>query len=295
MSELKWEEGKTYKLVDEEGFLANHEANRDILDTIIDRNNNCAYIYEVCENFASIQEDEEGGYVLFHADIKFFEEVVVCACWEQGKTYKVKHPENLHELFLEGMQGREYITVLGVYPDIGGLHASCDVKGFELTPSCRENFEEVVKGNPEELVGRFTKTQAQEIEDKVVQQLEAARANKQTTAPSNVKMTHHAQMQIGKKGSEEVFEYISAVEVEGKYYLIQYNGSVPDVNHWYYRNLCSNMKVDEATADWLVSDFTASVAYWEDYKHYHLNPYTFLIVQMLNCGHDLVEMGIIEI
>ena len=196
--------------------------------------------------------------------------------WEEGKSYKVKHPENLRALFLEGMQGREYITVLGVYPDNGGLHASCDVKGFELTPSCRENFEEV------------------SMEDKVKAELQKARANKQTTPPSDVQMAHQAQMQIGKKGSAEVFEYISAVEVEGKYYLIQYNGIVPAYKDWMANEALGNLKVDKV--EWVVSRIFWGVKQdWDEYKHYHLNPYTFLITKMMMVGYDLVKMGVIEI
>ncbi|AHK11229.1 hypothetical protein S14_120 [Shewanella sp. phage 1/4] len=278
MSELKWEEGKKYKLVDKEGFLADHEGNQDIFEHSISKNKGRVHIYKLNDyySYVVIGYKNEGRYILFFSDIQFFEEVVEVACWEQGKSYKVKHPENLRALFLEGMQGREYITVLGVYPDIGGLHASCDVKGFELTPSCRENFEEV------------------STEDKVKAALQKARANKQTTPPSDVKMTHHAQMQIGKKGSAEVFEYISAVEVEGKYYLIQYNGSVPAYKDWMTIETLGNMKSDLVTVD-VFSSFIGAVDYWEEYKHYHLNPYTFLMVQMLHAGNDLVKMGVIEI
>jgi hypothetical protein len=146
-------------------------------------------------------------------------------------------------------------------------------------------FEEVVEDSQEE--------PTLSTEDKIKAALQKARANKQTTPPSDVQMTHQAQMQIGKKGSAEVFEYISAVEVEGTYYLIQYNGGVPELKHWVYRKAYSEMKVNEVS-ELICSDFIGAVNYWEDYKHYHLNPYTFLMVQMLHAGNDLVKMGVIE-
>lgn len=220
MSELKWEEGKTYKLVDEEGFLADHKVNQDIFEHVISKNKGRVHTHalnEYCE-YVVIGYKNVGRYTLFFSDIQFFEEVVE-----------------------DSQEDTELST-----------------------------------------------------EDKVKAELQKARANKQTTPPSDVKMTHHAQMQIGKKGSEEVFEYISAVEVEGKYYLIQYNGSVPEHKYWEVIQEDSGMKVNEVS-ELVCSDFIGAVDYWEDYKHYHLNPYTFLMVQMLHAGNDLVKMGIIEI
>lgn len=93
-----------------------------------------------------------------------------------------------------------------------------------------------------------------------------------------------ATMQIAKTESEIFKERVAVFEVGGCYYWKEYTKDLPNT-------IIGATVISTLEADIILE----TISKYDQYKHYHLNPYTWLVCGCLLEGLDLVSEGLIQI
>lgn len=104
-------------------------------------------------------------------------------------------------------------------------------------------------------------------------------------------------LQVAKEGSNLYFERIAIMftPLTNQYFFVSYNKTLPDG--------LSLLAPEYQSGDYIIHEIggdkanivLGAISHWERYKHYHINPYSTLILYSLERGLDLVAEGYIKI
>jgi hypothetical protein len=91
-------------------------------------------------------------------------------------------------------------------------------------------------------------------------------------------------LRVADKGSSHFNEKIAIIERMGSYYLKEYTGGLPS-------SIAGCLRLSKKEATIVIS----VIEDYKQHKHYHVNPYTWLICGCLYKGFDLINEGLLDI
>lgn len=130
--------------------------------------------------------------------------------------------------------------------------------------------------------------------NEIIRQLNEARANPCKTVEVTREIVWEESVQIAKEGNPDFFSKLSMCNGEGRYAVVQHNGSLPRMLDMTKDNTTPIMKVS-LVDKYVYGIIMDAIETYRIYSKYYINAYEFVIVYCLTRNIDLIELNIIDL